>query len=106
MCTYFVHAYNYSFVGMYLHSNIHMPNYEHVIHARIRIRTYMHTHTLFVGNGGVLIETTTFDRKVLGLNPALAAMKGPCACPSLTIAGSASACKLRHSVNCCGRERF
>src|SRR6218665_2172897 len=104
MCTCFVHAYNYSFVGMYLHSNIHTPNYEHVIH--VRIRTHIHAYTYIIcGNGGVLIETTTFDRKVLGLNPALAAMKGPCASPSLTIAGSASACKLRHSVNCCGRER-
>jgi len=31
---------------------------------------------------------------------------GPWASPSLAVACSASACKLRHSVNCCGRERF
>ena len=46
MCTCFVHAYNYSFVGMYLHSNIHTPNYEHVIHARIR--THIHAYTYII----------------------------------------------------------
>ena len=47
-----------------------------------------------------------FDRRVAGSNPALAATKGPWASPLLTVACSASACKLRHSVNCCGQERF
>ena len=31
---------------------------------------------------------------------------GPGASPSLRVASSASALKLTHSVNCCGRERF
>jgi len=45
---------------------------------------------------------------LVGSNPTLAAMQGqgPWAGPSLAVACSASACKLRHSVNCCGRERF
>src|SRR6218665_415243 len=33
-------------------------------------------------------------------------MKGPWASLSLTVACSASVCKLQHSVNCCGRDRF
>ena len=32
--------------------------------------------------------------------------QGPWASPSLTVACSASTCKLWHSVNCCGRERL
>ena len=28
----------------------------------------------FVGRGGVLVESMPFDRRVVGLNPALAAM--------------------------------
>ena len=47
-----------------------------------------------------------FDQKVTGSNPTLAATKVPWANPSLAVACSASACKLWHSVNCCGRERF
>src|SRR6218665_3959555 len=59
-----------------------------------------------VGHGGALVETAPFDRRVVCSNPALAAMKGPWASLSLTVACSASVCKLQHSVNCCGRERF
>jgi len=54
---------------------------------------------------GALVETTPFDHRVVDSNPALAAKYGPLASPSLTVACSASACKLRHSVNYCGRER-
>ena len=49
------------------------------------------------------------DRKVVGSNLALAATpgsQGPWASPSLTVACSDSACKLRHSVNCCGWKRL
>ena len=53
-----------------------------------------------------LVETMPFDRRVVGSNPALAATWWPWASPSLAVACSASACKLRHSVNCCGRELF
>src|SRR6218665_2191347 len=55
-----------------------------------------------VGHGGTLVESMPFDRRVMGSNPAL----GPWASPSLTVACGASACKLRHSFNCCGRERL
>src|SRR6218665_1292777 len=55
-----------------------------------------------VGHGGTLVESMPFDRRVVGSNPALAATLGPLASPSLTVA----LCKFRHSVNCCGRERF
>src|SRR6218665_623616 len=61
---------------------------------------------LFVGRGGALVKSMPFDRRVVGSNPALAATLGPWASPSLTVAFRASACKLRHSVNCYGRERF
>ena len=42
--------------------------------------------------------------RAAGSNPALAAtyMQGHWASPSLAVACSASACKLRHTVNCCG----
>src|SRR6218665_1429696 len=50
-----------------------------------------------------------FDRRVVGSNPALYSRhEGTLGKPftDSTVAFSASACKLRHSVNCCGRERF
>src|SRR6218665_3262685 len=59
-----------------------------------------------VGRGGALVESMPFDRRVVSLNPALAATKGPWASPSLTFAYGASACKLQHRVSCCGQERF
>ena len=37
--------------------------------------------------------------KVAGSNPTLAATEGPWASPSLAVACSALACKLRHSIN-------
>ena len=46
-----------------------------------------------MGHGGALAETP-FDRRVMGLNPALATMYGPWASPSLAVACSALACKL------------
>ena len=52
-----------------------------------------------VGLGGALVETTPFDRMVVDSNPALAAMYGHWASPLLKVSCSASACKLRHSVN-------
>ena len=50
---------------------------------------------LDVRRGGALVESMPVDRRVVGSNPAL-----------VLYSCSASACKLRHSVNCCGRERF
>ena len=52
-----------------------------------------------VGFGGALVESMPFDRKVVGSNPALAAMQRPWVTPSLAVACSALVCKLRHSVN-------
>src|SRR6218665_613991 len=66
--------------------------------------SYLHTYTHTLG--GVLVEMTPFDWRVVGSNPALSAKLRPWASPSLTVACSVSACKLRNSVNCCGRERF
>src|SRR6218665_586811 len=48
-----------------------------------------------VGHDGALAESMPFDRRFVGPNPALAATLGPWASPSLTVARSASACKLR-----------
>ena len=42
--------------------------------------------------GGTLVESMPFDRRVVGSNPALAAMYGPWASPSLTVACNSSAC--------------
>src|SRR6218665_978754 len=50
----------------------------------------------FFGRGGALVESMPFDRNVVGFNPALAATQGPWwASPSLAVACSSSACKLR-----------
>ena len=57
-----------------------------------------------VGRVGALVQPMPFDRRFAVSNPALAATYEPWASPSLAVACSASACKLRHSVNCCGRE--
>jgi len=46
-----------------------------------------------------MVESMPFDRKVMGSNPALAAMQRPWVTPSLAVACSALVCKLRHSVN-------
>src|SRR6218665_621758 len=59
-----------------------------------------------VGRGGALVQSMPIDQRVAGYNPALVATYGPWASPSLRLACSALTCKLRHSVNCCGRERF
>ena len=59
---------------------------------------------IFVGRGRTLVESMPLDRRFVGSNPALAATPGTSK-PSLTVACSAST-KLRHSVNCCGRERL
>ena len=56
-----------------------------------------------MGRGGALVEMTPFDRRVVGSNPALAATCIWTLGKSFTYS---SACKLRRSVNCCGRERF
>ena len=61
---------------------------------------------MFVGRGGTLVESMPLDRKVVGSNPVLAPRQESWASTSLTVACSASACKLRHSSNCCGRERL
>ena len=45
-------------------------------------------------------EGRKFESRSIG------ATKGPWANTSLAVACSSSACKLRHSVNCCGWERF
>ena len=51
---------------------------------------------MYVGRGGALVESVTFDQRVVSLNPALAITWGPWASPSLTVA----------CVHCCGREHF
>ena len=61
-------------------------------------------HTV-VGHGGALVESITFNRRVVGSTPALAAMYGPWASPLPTVA-----CALRREpptqYPCCGRERL
>ena len=54
---------------------------------------------LFVRRGGALVESMPLDRRVAGLNPALAATQRPWASHSLAVACSASACKIRHNVS-------
>jgi len=38
-----------------------------------------------VGRGGALVETMTFNRRVVGSTPALATMQGPLASPYLQL---------------------
>ena len=59
-----------------------------------------------VGRSGALVESMLFDRRVAGSNRALAAHVGTIGKSFTCSCLLASACKLRHSVNCCGRERF
>jgi len=40
----------------------------------------------YVGRGGALVELAPFVQRVVGLNPALAAMQGPWASPTLPVA--------------------
>src|SRR6218665_3127054 len=58
-----------------------------------------------VGRGGALVETMTFNRRVVGSTPALAATYGPWASPELTVA-----CALLRETpiqySCCSRERL
>src|SRR6218665_1915950 len=76
-------------------------------HNMSRCGVHSLRHALWlVGCGGVLVESMRLDRRVVGSNPVLAATKGLSSNPSLTVACNASACKRRHSFNCCGRERF
>jgi len=55
-----------------------------------------------VGRGGASVESMPFDRRVVVSNTALDATYGP----SLTVACSTTASKLRCSVNCSCRELF
>ena len=58
-----------------------------------------------VGCGGALVETMTFNRRVVGSNPALAATWGPWASPLPAVA-----CALWHETPiqypCCRREQW
>ena len=58
-----------------------------------------------VGRGGALVEAITFNRRVVGSTPALAATQGPWASPLPTVA-----CALRRETliqyPCCSRERL
>jgi len=60
---------------------------------------------LYVGRGGALVEALTFNRRVVGLTPALAATWGPWASPLPTVT-----CALRRETPmqhpCCSRERL
>jgi len=49
--------------------------------------------TISVGRGGALVETMTFNRRVVGSTPALAATQGPWASPLPEVA-----CALRHET--------
>ena len=82
----------YIHINTLTHSNIYAFMY-----TQQAIKNNIMRHVI-VGRGGTLVETTHFDRRVADSNPVLAATKGPWASPSLTVACSASACKLRHSV--------
>ena len=64
----------------------------------MHVRLSVGISVTFVGRRGALLESKPFDRRVVGSNPALAATYAPWASPSLTVACSALACKLRHSV--------
>ena len=48
---------------------------------------------MLVRDGGALVESMTFNRRVVGSTPALAAMQGPWASPLLTVA-----CALRRET--------
>jgi len=54
-----------------------------------------------MGHGGALVESMSFDQRVESSNHVLTTTQGPWASPKLAVGYSASACKLRHSVNCC-----
>ena len=58
-----------------------------------------------MGRGGALVETMTFNRRVVGSTPALAAMQGPWASPLPAVA-----CALRGETPIqyprCSRERL
>ena len=54
---------------------------------------------IVVKDGGVLVESMPFDRRVAGSNPDSRRVD-----KSFTY--SFFACKLQHNVNCCGRERY
>ena len=57
------------------------------------------------GHGGAFVETMTFNRRVVGSTPALAATQGPWASPLPAVASG-----LRRETSkqypCCSRERF
>ena len=60
---------------------------------------------LTMGRGGALVEAMTFNRRVVGSTPALAATQGPLASSLPTVA-----CALRRETPiqypCCSRERL
>src|SRR6218665_152927 len=100
----------------YTHAHIHTYIHTYIdtyIHTHIVLHTYIHTYTHTYANTYLwacwrinLVEKMLFDRRIVASNPALVATRGPWASLSFAIARSASAFKLRHSVNCCGRERL
>ena len=81
-----------------------MVNWSHVSYALRVLSTQ--NNALYVGRGGAMVVSMPFDRRVVGSNSSIAARYGPWASPSLAVACTALACKLRHSVTCCGIERF
>src|SRR6218665_655268 len=75
--------------GIYIYQEA--SNNRHNHHAN--------TPQYIVGRGGPLVESAPFERRVVVLNSALPAMYGLWASPSPTVDCSASACKLRNTVN-------
>ena len=62
---------------------------------------------MFVGRGGALAETMTFNRRVVGSIPALAATQGPWESP-LTAVAYMYALRRETPIQCpcCSRERL
>ena len=58
-----------------------------------------------VGRGCALVETMTFNRRVVGSTPPLAAKQGPLASPLPAVA-CALRCETPIQYPCCSRERL
>ena len=82
--------------------NIENSNFQTRKYINIRVQE---VEEEVVGRGGALVELMTFNRRVVGSTPALAATYGPWASPLLTVA-----CVLRWETPiqypCCSRERL
>ena|SRR6218665_98699 len=63
-----LHACIHTYIHSYINTNIHTSIHTNIIHIIIQ---YLHNIYLHVGPGGALVETTSFDWRVVGSNPVL-----------------------------------